>query len=120
MADKNYVSTAMVLFDAVYIPGGSESINALKSQGEALHFVNEAFKHCKPIAAMSEGINLLKESSIRGFDIATRDKSGHVVSDKGVVTVYGPADIGVFSGEFVSAIAKHRHWDRETKEQVPA
>jgi catalase len=118
--DKNYVSTASVLFDALYIPGGKASVEALKTHGEALHFVNEAFKHCKPIGAMTEGIDLLKASHIQGVSLADLDHCGEIVSDKGVVTVCGPADVASFAQAFQEAIARHRHWNREEKKHVPA
>lgn len=89
------------------------------NQGEAVHFVNEMFKHCKPIAAMTEGIDLLRASSIKGVNLSQQGTCGQILSDKGVITVCGPADVAAFSAEFVKAIAKHRHWDRDMKEQVP-
>jgi catalase len=118
--DKNYVSTASVLFDALYVPGGRESVESLKTQGEALHFVNEMFKHCKPIAAMTEGVELFKASSIVGVDYVESGKCGEIVSDKGVVTACGPLDMDAFVKTFCESIAKHRHWDREEKKMVPA
>jgi catalase len=120
MVDKNYVSTASVLFDALYIPGGKESVQALKSQGEAVHFVNEMFKHCKPIAALTEGVELFRESDIGGVNLVESSKCGEIVSDKGVVTACGPLDMDVFVKTFCEAIGRHRHWDREEKSKVPA
>ncbi|MGB9938088.1 MAG: catalase [Methanobacterium sp.] len=118
--DKNYVSTASIMFDAVYVPGGRESIEKLKKQGDALHFVNEAFKHCKAIAALGEGVELFKESNIDGISFVKKDKDKKIVSDEGVITGGESADMGEFSKEFINAIAMHRHWNREMKEHVPA
>ena len=42
------------------------------------------------------------------------------VSDKGVVTAVNEGNMSSFNDSFIAAIAKHRHWDREKKEQVPA
>ncbi|MGV0026735.1 catalase, partial [Phormidesmis priestleyi] len=58
--DKTFLTGASVMFDAVYVPGGAKSIEALKTNGEALNFINEAFKHCKAIAATGEGVELLR------------------------------------------------------------
>jgi catalase len=118
--DKSYVTTASVLFDAIYIPGGAKSIETLKTHGEALHFVNEVFKHCKAIAATTEGVELLESSSIQGVSLAPKGAQGDVVSDKGVVTARGKADMKKFARSFIDAIAMHRHWDREEKMHVPA
>lgn len=49
--DFSLLTTSSVLFDAVYVPGGEESVAALKREAEAINFVNEAYKHCKTIAA---------------------------------------------------------------------
>lgn len=120
--DKSYVTTGSIMFDAVFIPGGQKSIDSLKTHGAALHFINEAFKHCKPIGATGEGVDLLMESEIRGIDFGDPGSTGggKVKSEKGVVTVRKPSNIDDFSGKFMQAIAEHRHWNREMKDQVPA
>lgn len=43
MADHNYVGTCSIMFDAVYVPGGQQCVNARKQQAEALAVVNEAY-----------------------------------------------------------------------------
>ncbi len=118
--DKNYVSTASIMFDAVYVPGGEESVESLKKQGDALHFVNEAFKHCKTIVALNEGVKLFDKSEISGVSIAKAGSEGEIISDNGVVTALENAEIKNFIKYFIDAIAMHRHWEREMKEQVPA
>ncbi|MES2690142.1 MAG: catalase, partial [Bacteroidota bacterium] len=49
--DESFLIATSVVYDAVYVPGGAKSIQTLKAEPNALHFVNEAFRHCKPIAA---------------------------------------------------------------------
>ncbi|MEA5570253.1 catalase [Calothrix sp. UHCC 0171] len=111
--DGTLLTTASVLFDAVYIPGGEKSVASLKSDDDAIHFVNEAFKHCKAIAATGEGVDLLMVSNIKGVNIA--DSQQKFASDQGVVTSRNPGDVEKTAKEFVSAIAQHRHWIREQK-----
>lgn len=118
--DKSYVTTGSIMYDAVFVPGGAKSVEALKMQGDAIHFINEAFRHCKPIGATGEGAELLTESSIKGVKIAGKDSGEKVVSDKGVVSVHKASDLNDFIKQFIDSIAKHRHWDREMKDQVPA
>ncbi|RYE01819.1 MAG: catalase, partial [Sphingobacteriaceae bacterium] len=60
--DQTFLQAASVLFDAVYIPGGKQSVEKLIMEGDALHFVDEAYRHCKAIAADKEGVDLLKAS----------------------------------------------------------
>ena len=75
MVDKNYLTAASVMYDAIYVPGGKESIETMKMQGDAIHFINEAFKHCKPLGATGEGIELLKASDLPDIKFAGQ-KSG--------------------------------------------
>jgi hypothetical protein len=37
-------------------------VTSLKSEAEAINFLNEAYKHCKPIAASAAGIELLENA----------------------------------------------------------
>lgn len=82
-----------------------------------LHFVNKSFKHCKTIAASGEGMELFKASEIEGIFFVKKDNDGKIASDNGVITAGGAADIEEFSKQFIEAIAMHRHWDREMREQ---
>jgi catalase len=120
MADKNYVTTGSIMYDAVFVPGGMKSVEKLKMQGEALHFINEAFKHCKPVAAYGEGVDLLARSSLNGVQLAD-NQAKKVVSDKGVVSARNGASMKDLASEFIHAIAQHRHWERESvKDEIPA
>jgi catalase len=115
-ADHNFSTAASVLFDAVYVPGGSQSIETLKIRGDAIHWVNETFKHCKPIIASGEGVELLQTCHMKGVQIG--NLHGELLSDKGVISAGagGAADV---AGEMVKALAHHRFWNRELKDQVP-
>lgn len=73
-ADFSLLTVGSVLFDAVFIPGGSRSVEALKADVTAVHFVNEAYKHCKALAATDAGAELLP--------IAVRNKDGKVHDGK--------------------------------------
>jgi catalase len=119
-AKKTLLTAGSIMYDAVFVAGGKASVEALVNEGDAIHFVNEAFKHAKPIGATGEGVDLLVASSIKGVTMAGGGKPDEVVSDKGVVTVRAGAAASGFAPGFVQAIAQHRHWDRVTKAQVPA
>ncbi len=109
--DKSYVTTGSIMYDAVFVPGGERSAETLKGQGDALHFLNEAFKHHKTVAAFGAGRALLEKAQLP----MTRDT---VSAPDGVVT--GDGDPGSFAQAFIAAIAQHRHWSRAHKDQVPA
>ncbi len=120
-AMKSWTTTGSIMYDAVYIPGGSQSISSLKQQGDALHFVNETFKHCKPIAASGDGVDLIMGAQIPGVTVAASGDQGQTVTDMGIVTVRNAQDLTEFSAAFINAIAQHRHWNRQQqKNMVPA
>ena len=101
-------TVASVLFDAVYIPGGEKSGNTLSAEADAIEFVNEAFRHCKAIAATGEGVNFVRNETYAGR--AKSDKAVILSEDGGNDTTQS----------FIDAIAQHRNWDRETARKVPA
>jgi len=57
--DQNFVTTFPVDFDAVYVPGGEDSIFALQMEPGVIRFINDAYKSSKPIAVDGEGEELL-------------------------------------------------------------
>jgi catalase len=115
--DFTFANTASVMFDAVVIPGGSQSAAALSAMGEAVHFVLEAYKHCKTICALNDGVQLL---STLGFkldknpDVIAVPTAGVMLADARKVAE------GQVSQDFIAAIALHRHWDRLNIDAVPA
>ena len=116
--DKHYVSASSVMYDAVYIPGGQQSIDTMKQQWYVINFINEAFKHCKAIGATSEAVGLLAETDIMEVKLAETKGKAEVVSDKGVVTSQA-APTEAFNEAVIVAIAQHRHWIREKNENMP-
>ena len=116
--DKNYAGTASVLFDAVYVPGGADSVAALVEHGYARHFVNEQFMHHKPIAASGDAVELFREGDLVGIRLAEHAGDG-ITTDQSVVTTRGAAD-NEFASEFIDALSRHRDWSRSQKVLVPA
>ena len=115
--DHTFSNMSSVMFDAVLIAGGSQSAKLLCAMGEAVHFVLEAYKHCKTICAVNDGVQLL---STLGFKL---DKNPEVISvpTAGVIMADARkvAD-GQVSKDFMAAIALHRHWDRLNIDAIPA
>jgi catalase len=114
--DKMFVATASVLFDAVFVPGGS-SVDVLTMQGDAIHFINETFRHGKAIGAVGEGINLIHSAQVPALNLATEHHP--VAAENGVVTAIRVSD-PEFAVLFISAIAQYRHWGRLGYDGVPA
>jgi catalase len=108
--DRPAPNAPSVIYDAVVVPGG-QGVGALTQVGLAVHFISEAFVHCKTIGAIDEGIELLEAAQIDPPEESD-------VTELGVVTGSG-ANLKGFIGEFVKAVAMHRPFDREI-ESVPA
>lgn len=116
--DESHITTASVLYDAVFVPGGQKHADALKKQGDAIHFISEAYKHCKAVAATGEGIGLFEKAGIEWADFAGGNE---VVEHLGVVTTRDHGRLAEFAEAFKSAIMAHRHWAREEhKVMMPA
>jgi catalase len=102
--DFSLRTVASVLFDAVYVAGGAASAATLKGHADALHFVDEAYRHCKAIAASGEGIEVLAASYLgaKGAVDTSRDRD-QVASKEGVVTG-GNRQAAKVASSFVDAI----------------
>jgi len=118
--DFSLLTSASVLFDAVYVPGGDMSIAALLHEADAIHFVREAYKHCKAIAATGAGVELLRAAHLGAESLDGINTNGRqVIADEGVVIGQETRTDNV-AAAFITAIAQHRHWGREMKSPVPA
>jgi catalase len=105
-----------VLYDAVLVPGGDQSVQTLLEDGPAVHFVCEAFKHGKAVGALGAGITLLEAARVTS--VRTAGPGDEPVSDQGVVTA-GEQAAGDLVEPFARAIAAHRHHRRSCR-SVPA
>jgi catalase len=104
--DYALLTTASVLFDGLFIPGGDGSIVALLQEMKALEFTLETFKHCKPICAAGAASKVLDAISVPkgGSDEnAPALPEGIVLGD----------DARKIATQFVAAIAGPRAWSRE-------
>lgn len=101
--DASMEGLPSVAFDAVFVPGGAASVQALSGDGVALHYLLEAYKHLKAIALHGEAKQLLEVL--------------HLQTDEGLIV----GDDAKVLKAFVAAMAKHRVWDREERAKaVPA
>lgn len=124
--DHHFEGMRSTLFDSVYIPGGSH-IDTLLKQGRVVHWVREAFGHCKAIGATGEAVRLVQTAcGIEGM-VFSAEKGGDVVDSYGVVTAGGVGD-GVgslkeglkmlkgakgFLDAYAYNISQHRNFKRE-------
>jgi len=107
-------SVGSVLFDAVYVVGGKKAVDTLSKQAPAVLFVNEAYKHCKAIAASGEGCDFVKNALAKaGLDV--KGESADLFSAKNGVLLSAAEskkDSTSLTEDFIDAIGNHRAWDR--------
>jgi len=92
--DAAIATTESVLYDAIYVPGGKNSIKALKENAKYTKFINEALKHCKAIAADGEGVEFLETTYVSEFK-----------EDAAICLNSEPS-------KFINAMKQHRNWKR--------
>jgi len=119
MIDHSLLTTASVLFDAVYVPGGADSVAALMTDRDALDFVAEAYRHCKPIAASSDGARLLEASpgvlpDSAGKGNGNGNGNGGDAAAEGVRVTSDGAD-AEFARAFIADLGRHRFWSRSRR-----
>ena len=113
--DKSFLTTASVLYDAVYVPGGANSVATIAATADAVHFLNEAYKHCKAIAADAAATQVLQATY---FYVKLPAANSETAGLRDGVII-GEDSHGLAS-RFIAAIKMHRFWDREKPRKVPA
>lgn len=122
VADHHLEGMRSTLFDSVFVPGGVQSVETLRKNGRALHWIREAFGHLKAIGATGEAVKFIKDAcDLPGMEYST---SGETVDSYGVVTAQvspqsfketiqmakGAKD---FVDAYTFAISQHKNFDRE-------
>jgi catalase len=94
-----------VVYDAVAVPGGQKAVEQLSNTGQAVEFIKDSYRHCKPLLAIGAGGTLLDSAGA-----AASLMSGE--PDPGVLS-FEEGQAGEALRAFIAAIAKHRHFTRE-------
>ncbi|HYH43542.1 MAG TPA: catalase, partial [Burkholderiales bacterium] len=95
-----------VVWDAMIIPDGDAAVDTLAQTGQALEFLKDQYRHCKPILLMGGASRLLDE-----VGIPKALPSGD--ADPGLLQFGGDATDSAIPA-FIAALTKHRHFERET------
>jgi catalase len=124
VADHHLEGQRSTMYDSVFVPGGAKSIETLRKNGRAVHWVREAFGHLKAIGATGEGVSFVKQAvELPGMEFST---SGDVVNSYGVVTAAKVEANGFkeavsmakeakdFLSNYLFAISQHKNFERET------
>lgn len=117
--DRAVNTMASVLYDAVVVPGGDAAVTTLSADGYAMHFIAEAIKHAKPVAAVGTGAALVGRATANVMALAATD--GAIANEYGVLgapSARTELPEG-FIESFCDLLASHRVWTRPTA-AIPA
>jgi catalase len=95
-----------VLFDALVVPDGDPAVRQLAQDAHAIDFVKDQYRHCKPLLVLGRGAALLELARV-----PTSLPSGE--PDPGLI-VAAADEAHAALPRFVEALAKHRHFERQT------
>jgi catalase len=122
-ADHHLEGQRSTMYDSVFIPGGAKSVETLRKNGRAVHWVREAYGHLKAIGATGEAVDFVRMAvDLPGMEFST---AGDVVESYGVVTASQVQPEGWkdavkmakgakdFVSAYTFAISQHRNFDRE-------
>jgi catalase len=112
--DKTFATAKSPMYDAVFVPGGAQSVATLLTLGDAVAFLNQSYKHGKAIGVGGDAVKLLQKSDIIQPDAQPpTEKDGVVVGTKN-------GDEASLAQSFVQAVMKQRYWGRSNKAQIPS
>ncbi|WP_280154176.1 catalase [Piscinibacter sp. XHJ-5] len=102
-ADASMENAPSVLFDALVLPDGDDAIRRLAADGHSMEYIKDQYRHCKTILSLGASRALLDKA---GIAVAEEEDPGVRWMEAGEA-----ADAASW---LVSAMAAHRHFDRES------
>ncbi|OLN81429.1 Catalase-1 [Colletotrichum chlorophyti] len=111
------------MVDAIFVPGGEDSIKTLTKNGRALHWIREAFGHLKVIAATGEAVDFVRAAV--NLPEITLSSDSNVEESYGVITLKNikpeslKEAVNIVKGgtgfleQFFYTASQHRVWARE-------
>lgn len=108
--DRLLADASPEAYDALIVPGGERSANAMRASSLHLHWVRRMVERGRPVCAIGEGAALLADAEVVYAHVVTSsplcrtdlENAGarwvdqEVVVDRGLVTSRGPQDLPAF------------------------
>ncbi|MGE4240599.1 catalase [Ramlibacter sp.] len=107
-ADASLENEPGFLFDGLVLPDGDEAVAALAQDGHTMEFIKDQFRHCKTILALGASRQLLAKAGL-----PAGPQKSQATGETGLLSA-DAAEIETAIPAFIAALAKHRHFDRET------
>ncbi len=105
-ADVSLENEPGFLFDGLVLPGGEAAAQALARDGRLIEYLKDQYRHCKPLLVLGAARTLLQAAGIpAALPDGTQDTTLVAAED---------ADAQAAAATFLSALARHRNFDRET------
>lgn len=101
MVDGSLAANLSVLFDAVIVPEGQESIQTLLMDGDAKYHLRQAYRHLKAIGLPGDAKAMLEAAEL------PQD-----MDDAGLLM---PKDTKALMKPFITAMKQHRTWARQAR-----
>ncbi|KAI5208855.1 hypothetical protein AUEXF2481DRAFT_30944 [Aureobasidium subglaciale EXF-2481] len=111
------------MYASIVLVGGEESVNTLRRNNRALHYVREAFGHLKAIGALHEAVAFVKDAcqllgmtfsegsdAIDSYGVVTIGKTEAISFKDTVELVKGAKD---FTTAFSYAMSQLKNYQRE-------
>ena len=105
VADASLENEPGVLFDALVLPHGPGAVETLSKDVHTMEFIKDQYRHGKTLLVLGASRALLKMADIEQKMSDGSDDPGIVIADSASSEVMAT---------FMGAIAKHRHFERET------
>ncbi|RZL63329.1 MAG: catalase [Variovorax sp.] len=104
-ADATMENSPGFLFDALVLPDGAVGVESLAADAHTLEFVRNTYWHCKALLALGASQALLADAQIPLTLPDGNPDAGLILADSG--------DVETAIGDFIDAMAAHRHYERE-------
>lgn len=101
--EQNYSTANPVLYDALFIPCGTQQFDNPKTQS----FIKEMYLQCKTLGGLGKGMDILKANL--PCSAKKQDKQ-----DPGLLLEPDAHQLKNFYSQFKDALSHHRHWERES------
>jgi catalase len=100
--DRSLLTDTSVVFDAVLVANGKESTDLLRTREDVAVFLQQAYRHGKPIGAWGSAAEVLADAGLGA-------EAGVLVAGPDTP---GPQGLPGFVGAFADEVARHRVWER--------